>query len=417
VVILWYTYNKRQKVTALDFKDEKIKKQFHIYVLIPCLNEELVIQTTLKSILKNNYENLVVTVIDDASDDRSLEKISEIQDSRLNVLRRIKPNAQKGKGTALNWAYYQISEQIQEAGIAPEDVLIAIIDADTKLDNNYFEKVNMAFNHDAKLTGLQSKVRVANLIKDASQDLEFSEIINATQMFRTLTNTVAFGGNGQFCKLSTLQALNEDPWTDSLVEDFDLSTRLFLSDIEVKNAQFDDIYIEQTGIINDNEALVKQRVRWAQGNIQSSKYILPTIRSKKLQNKQKFELLMTLLKPWLMGIEYIIVIYTLIMIVNSAILSGITQSLKIVVVLFIVMSIYIIFVNFVWAILYNKGKSQEKTRVWDVVKDTVNLTKFLLILTQIYPQSAIRYFNSKNDWVKTNRQEESVDPHIDEYKK
>ncbi|UPS10899.1 glycosyltransferase family protein [Lactococcus lactis] len=417
VVILWYSYNKRQKITALDFKDEKIKKQFHIYVLIPCLNEELVIQTTLKSILKNNYENLVVTVIDDARDDRSLEKISEIQDSRLNVLRRIKPNAQKGKGTALNWAYYQISEQIQEAGIAPEDVLIAIIDADTKLDNNYFEKVNMVFNHDAKLTGLQSKVRVANLLKDASQDLEFSEIINATQMFRTLTNTVAFGGNGQFCKLSTLQALNEDPWTDSLVEDFDLSTRLFLSDIEVKNAQFDDIYIEQTGIINDNEALVKQRVRWAQGNIQSSKYILPTIRSKKLQNKQKFELLMTLLKPWLMGIEYIIVIYTLIMIVNSAILSGITQSLKIVVVLFIVMSIYIIFVNFVWAILYNKGKSQEKTRVWDVVKDTVNLTKFLLILTQIYPQSAIRYFNSKNDWVKTNRQEESVDPHIDEYKK
>ena len=351
VFILWYSYSKRQRINALTLKNEGLKKQFHIYVLIPCLNEELVIQTTLKSILKNDYENLVVTVIDDASDDRSLEKISEIQDSRLNVLRRIKPNAQKGKGTALNWAYYQISEQIQEAGIAPEDVLIAIIDADTKLDNNYFEKVNMAFNHDAKLTGLQSKVRVANLIKDASQDLEFSEIINATQMFRTLTNTVAFGGNGQFCKLSTLQALNEDPWTDSLVEDFDLSTRLFLSDIEVKNAQFDDIYIEQTGIINDNEALVKQRVRWAQGNIQSSKYILPTIRSKKLQNKQKFELLMTLLKPWLMGIEYIIVIYTLIMIVNSAILSGITQSLKIVVVLFIVMSIYIIFVNFVWAIL------------------------------------------------------------------
>lgn len=82
------------------------------------------IQTTLKSILKNDYENLVVTVIDDASDDRSLEKISEIQDSRLNVLRRIKPNAQKGKGTALNWAYYQISEQIQEAGIAPRMFLL-----------------------------------------------------------------------------------------------------------------------------------------------------------------------------------------------------------------------------------------------------------------------------------------------------
>ncbi|MCD6632979.1 glycosyltransferase [Lactococcus cremoris] len=417
VIILWYSYNKRQRVNALDLRTDGIQKQFHIYVLIPCLNEELVIQTTLRSILKNNYKNLVVTVIDDASDDRSLEKISEINDSRLNVLRRIKPNAQKGKGTALNWAYYQISEQIQAKGIAPEEVLIAIIDADTKLETDYFEKVNRAFNYDDKLTGLQSKVRVANLLKDSSQDLEFSEIINATQMFRTLTNTVAFGGNGQFCKLSTLQALNEEPWTDSLVEDFDLSTRLFLSDIEVKNAQYDDIYIEQTGIINDNEALVKQRVRWAQGNIQSSKYIVPTIRSKNLVWKQKFEILMTLFKPWLMGIEYIIVIYTMIMIINSAILTGITQSLKIVVILFIVMSIYIIIVNFVWALLYNRGKNNEKMKAWDVLKDTANLTKFLLILTQIYPQSAIRFFNSKNDWVKTNRQEESIDKNLNEDKK
>lgn len=51
------------------------------------------IQTTLKSILKNDYENLVVTVIDDASDDHTLEKISELKDSRLNVLKRLKPNA------------------------------------------------------------------------------------------------------------------------------------------------------------------------------------------------------------------------------------------------------------------------------------------------------------------------------------
>ena len=71
---------------------------------------------------------------------------------------------------------------------------------------------------------------------------------------------------------------------------------------------------------------------------------------------------MTLFKPWLMGIEYIIVIYTMIMIINSAILTGITQSLKIVVILFIVMSIYIIIVNFVWTLLYNRGKNNEKMK-------------------------------------------------------
>ncbi|WP_228764437.1 hypothetical protein [Lactococcus cremoris] len=105
------------------------------------------------------------------------------------------------------------------------------------------------------------------------------------------------------------------------------------------------------------------------------------------------------------------------MIINSAILTGITQSLKIVVILFIVMSIYIIIVNFVWALLYNRGKNNEKMKDWDVLKDTANLTKFLLILTQIYPQSAIRFFNSKNDWVKTNRQEESIDKNLNEDKK
>ncbi|AXN65520.1 hypothetical protein A7U61_07520 [Lactococcus lactis] len=107
----------------------------------------------------------------------------------------------------------------------------------------------------------------------------------------------------------------------------------------------------------------------------------------------------------------------MIMIINSAILTGITQSLKIVVILFIVMSIYIIIVNFVWALLYNRGKNNEKMKDWDVLKDTANLTKFLLILTQIYPQSAIRFFNSKNDWVKTNRQEESIDKNLNEDKK
>lgn len=56
-------------------------------------------------------------------------------------------------------------------------------------------------------------------------------------------------------------------------------------------------------------------------------------------------------------------------------------------------------------------------KAWDVLKDTTNLTKFLLILTQIYPQSAIRFFNSKNDWVKTNRQEESIDKNLNEDKK
>ncbi len=69
------------------------------------------------------------------------------------------------------------------------------------------------------LRDCQSKVRVISSTKNRSQDLEFAEIINATQTLRSMTGTVAFGGNGQFCKLSTLDTLEDAPWSKSLVED------------------------------------------------------------------------------------------------------------------------------------------------------------------------------------------------------
>lgn len=268
---------------------------------------------------------------------------------------------------------------------------------------DYFDKVNLVFNSDFELTGLQSKVQVINRNRDTSQDLEFGEIINATQSLRSKTNTVAFGGNGQFCKLSTLYSLHEAPWTTSLVEDFDLSLRLFLSDIyNVRNVQYDDIKIKQTGIYDDTMSLVKQRVRWAQGNIQTFKYIFPIIKSENLEFKQKLELCFTLIKPWLMAIEYVVVIYTGVVLFGTLLLFGLNDAVKSFVIIFALMVFYIFLINVVWAILYNRN-SQEKFRWGHVLSDAYYLTKFLIVLSQIYPQATLRYFRSQNTWDKTKR--------------
>lgn len=346
-----------------------------------------------------------VHVIDDASDDETANEVLKVKDHRLNLMQRVKPNAQTGKGEALNWAYYQLIEQINAKGISHEDVLITIIDADTDVDEDYFYKVNYVFNSRRQVTGLQSKVRVIDLEADSAQDLEFAEIINASQSLRNITGTVAFGGNGQFCRLSTLESLEENPWSKSLVEDFDLSTRLYLKKgSEVQNIQIDDVYIRQTGIKKDPAALVKQRVRWAQGNVQSSIYFIPIIKSKLLNRKQKAELLSTLIKPWMMAIEYLILIYTLVIIVDAIIIGGITRAIALIVILFLVMALYILVINFVWALLYNQKKNK-RIKLKEVFSDVYYLTKFLLTLTQIYPQSIIRYFKSENGWDKTKRQE------------
>lgn len=405
-ILLWFSYSKVNHLSKLE--KPEIIEQYHMYIMVPCMNEELVIGQTIESILGSSYQNLNVNIIDDASEDGTATVVEKyLDDKRLNLISRKKPHAQQGKGEALNYVFEILRKDVTEKKIDFDKVLIAIIDADTILPENYFENINLVFNCRPEVTGLQSKVRVISHNNDNAQDLEFAKIINSSQSLRSKTNTVAFGGNGQFCKLSTLSDFGEIPWSKSLVEDFDLSTRLFLSDkVNATHCQYDEIYILQSGIENDPEALVKQRVRWAQGNIQSSKFIIPIIKSKHLLLKQKIELLMTLFKPWLMGIEYLIVIYTLVVIVDTIIISGITPAIVRIVVLFFIMVLLIIFINFIWAVLYNKKKDKFKFRL--VILDTYYLTKFLLLLSQIYPQSIIRHIKAENSWDKTKRRLDSL---------
>ncbi len=401
-ITLWYAYTKRLKIE--DLEETPLEKFLYIYVMIPCMNEELVIGDTVRSVLNNDYPNLKVHVINDASEDKTAEEVLKIKDPRLHMFNRVKPNAQIGKGEALNWTYYQLIEQINQENLPHEDVLITIIDADTDVDSDYFYKVNYVFNSRRETTGLQSKVRVIDLERDSAQDLEFAEIINSSQSLRNVVGTVAFGGNGQFCRLSTLEELNEKPWSDSLVEDFDLSTRLFLKlGQKVQNIQVDDVYIRQTGIKKDIRALVKQRVRWAQGNVQSFKYVKDIIKSKILRKRQKIEIIATLLKPWLMAIEYVILIYTLVLLVDIIILDGISRAIILIVSLFLIMSLYILSINLIWSILYNYQKPG-KIKITYIFSDLYSLTKFLFALTQIYPQSIIRFLKSENGWDKTKRQ-------------
>lgn len=401
-VILLYAY--KHRIYTADLEQENVDEAIDIFVMIPCMNEDLVINQTITSLLNNDYPNLHLYVIDDGSSDNTASEVTRCVDPRNHLLSRVKPEAQQGKGEALNWAYYQLIGQVDEMQLDHDKVLITIIDADTEVEPDYFAKVNKVFQNMPEVTGLQSKVRVIELGADSAQDLEFTAIINSAQSLRNLTDTVAFGGNGQFCRLSTLEKLDEKPWSKSLVEDFDLSTRLYLAcGDEIHNIQFDDIYIKQSGIVNDAQALVKQRVRWAQGNVQSFKYIKQIIGSNKLRFKQKIELSMTLIKPWLMAIEYAILMYTLVLIADVLLIEGLNRAIILVIVLFLIMGLYIIIINLIWSTLYNFEKP-EKLRIRTVISDTYYLTKFLFTLTQIYPQSIIRHLKSDNGWDKTKRQ-------------
>lgn len=57
-----------------------------ISVIIPAYNCEKTIQSTIKSVLEQSHTNLELIVVDDGSKDSTLERINELQDTRIKVL-------------------------------------------------------------------------------------------------------------------------------------------------------------------------------------------------------------------------------------------------------------------------------------------------------------------------------------------
>jgi len=72
-----------------------------VSVIIPCFNSEAFISNALKSVEKQNYENIEVLVIDDGSTDNTGEIVSEIKSSTLEI-KSLKNNHSKGPSGARN---------------------------------------------------------------------------------------------------------------------------------------------------------------------------------------------------------------------------------------------------------------------------------------------------------------------------
>lgn len=403
-VLLMYSYYYVRSLKKVRTKVDKAT----IYLMIPCLNEGVVIKDTLKSMCSSDYANLKIYAIDDASSDNTIQQMQAVDDPRIKIVKRKLPNAQKGKGEALNYVYELILQDAKDNNLDLKECLVGIVDADSKIMDNYFELINGVFQKDKNIVGFQSKVRILNLGKNRAQDLEFAEINNAMQSMRMLSKTVAFGGNGQFSRLSILAGLNQKPWTDSLVEDFDLSLRLYLTfDKDQYISKNDNIYIMQSGIVNDERALIRQRTRWAQGNIQEIKYLKAIFKSKRLKKVSKFEFMYTLLKPWIMTVEYIAIFAMLFSSALLVVVFEFTKEVSSLLILFAMMVFMIFAINFIWSMLYNihNKKMGEKFSLRRTLIDTYYITHFLIKTSQIYPKAVIKYVRKKNKWEKTQRQE------------
>jgi 1,2-diacylglycerol 3-beta-glucosyltransferase len=267
---------------------------FFVFV-VPCLNEEEVIATTLERLLALPGDDHAVLVVDDASDDATLSIVEAASDERVWLLRRSPPDARVGKGRALNAAFRYLRSNSQIRARNSDDVILCVVDADGRLDPDVLNKVGPHFA-DGQIGAVQVGVRMTNA--DSSlltrlQDLEFAIFTQIFQTARRLIGSVGLGGNGQFTRLSALESLGEEPWSDSLTEDLDLGlkllTRGWSNDFCARS------YVRQQAVTGVGR-LARQRTRWFHGHMQSWKRI-PDILKSQLPIKTTADLIFYLTSP------------------------------------------------------------------------------------------------------------------------
>lgn len=302
VVLIWLAMRSERVNSDLRRRDAMAPTRYEprvFWIVIPCLNEERVVERTVRSALAlagPPGSSTYVLVVDDASDDSTPEVLASITHPNLVVLRRELPNARRGKGEALNAAYRFILECTDMYVQDRRQVAVGVIDGDGRGSVNLLNEVARALR-DPRVGAVQSRVRIHNRdrVLGAVQDLEFACVANASQVLRNTLGTVGLGGNGQFTRLSALVRLGSAPWSSCLVEDLELGIRMHLGGESIRYLSLASV--TQQGVV-DVRRLLRQRTRWAQGNLQCVRYLPRLIASRRIGNLALIEMSYYLLAPW-----------------------------------------------------------------------------------------------------------------------
>ncbi len=273
-----------------------------VVIMVPALNEEAVIEQSLRRLLALPYDDLLIVLINDGSNDRTsaiAEEVARVTD-RLFIVNRRLPDARLGKSAALNHGFNVVQDLLRTSDVAlgarrAHDVLIGIVDADGWLDVNALAMVAPYFS-DPQVGQLQIGVKVANATTNLLtrlQDMEFVGFSSFVQVARDRIGSSGLGGNGQFTRLSALEDLGRAPWTPAaLTEDLDLG--LCLVQLGWRTRFTNECFVHQQGLTRWRP-LLKQRTRWIQGHYQCWRFIPSLVKSSSARLAARLDLVAYLL--------------------------------------------------------------------------------------------------------------------------
>jgi cellulose synthase/poly-beta-1,6-N-acetylglucosamine synthase-like glycosyltransferase len=236
---------KTQNKGGLSFLDDLCS------IVIPSRNEESVIRKTIQNCLLQTYENIEVVVVCHNCTDRTFEEASQLQDNRVRVFELT--TKESGKGKALN---HGIDKAFGN--------YILILDGDGRLSSEFIEKAMPTFFTDKEIAGVQGRYIPSNRnynfitkLLSIEGDLWSTPYMTVRSVFR---KQVYLGGTGFIIRKDVLNAVGK--FTNHLVDDYDLSCRLFEKNFKIEFAPLSIDYDEKPPNFS---IMIRQRARWAKG--------------------------------------------------------------------------------------------------------------------------------------------------------
>jgi peptidoglycan-N-acetylglucosamine deacetylase len=223
-------------------------------IIVPAYNEEMGANSTIASLLNQNYKDFEVVFIDDGSKDNTFEVVKAMYGNHPQVKVMTKVNG--GKASALNFGLKNCTHEF-----------VVCIDADTQLDPNALKELAKPFL-DPKVGAVAGNVKVGNQVNMLTrwQSIEYTTAQNFDRLAFAYLNciTVVPGAIGAFRR----QAIGSVGWyeTDTLAEDCDLTMRIIRKGYKVVQNN-DAIAITESP--ETYKQFLKQRFRWSFGVMQA----------------------------------------------------------------------------------------------------------------------------------------------------
>ena len=275
-------------IAATKYQKRKLKKhppvvnenyKPFVTVMIPAHNEESVIGYTVENILKMDYPNFEVIVIDDRSTDNTASVIKDLERRHANVRALIREkNAFPGKSAVLNDAFK----------IAGGEAIL-VFDADATVEPDFLNKL-VPNLEPADVGAVQARKIIRN--KDVNfltrcQNNEYT-LDTYLQVGRdAIKGAVELRGNGELIKRKALEDING--WNNyTITDDLDMSTRLHIKGWDVRFCL--DACVYEEGIVY-LRPLFRQRRRWLEGTIRRYlEYFGEAMKSKKMSLRARFDM-------------------------------------------------------------------------------------------------------------------------------